>query len=389
MKLLFTFLSLSFFSVPIFAQPDSGIPVTIDTSKVQPLLNYNTKLTAVADFIGGKSTTTFQAKQSAAYYAEHQKFVKNTWQMVTDSTIVPVTKWAKEKKIIEVADTLTVFYPFSGPDFLFADIFFPNATNYIMMGLERIGTVPPFESMSEESLKAYVSGIQTSLKYLNMSGYFVTQHMGKDFSKKHLNGNLHMMLYFMARTNHKIMKVEHVALDKKGNASIYTPSKGTPPSPIKGVKVTFCDSTCTVQKTAWYFSFDAADRNMTNNPHFVNFMKQQPPYNTYIKSASYILASTKFNIVRNLILDYSDKIVQDDTGVPYKYFTKDKFDLQMWGLYSRTIDALSWGYQKELQTVLEASEHNKPLPFKISYNGRRGEGMMMYGRKKKETGTNK
>ena len=35
-----------------------------------------------------------------------------------------------------------IFYPFSGPDYLTAHAFFPNADKYVMLGLEPVGKLP-------------------------------------------------------------------------------------------------------------------------------------------------------------------------------------------------------------------------------------------------------
>ena len=35
-----------------------------------------------------------------------------------------------------------MFYMFGGPDFLYADAFFPNATTYVLSGLEPVGQIP-------------------------------------------------------------------------------------------------------------------------------------------------------------------------------------------------------------------------------------------------------
>ena len=44
-----------------------------------------------------------------------------------------------------------LFYMFSGPDFLYANAFFPNASTYVMSGLEPIGSVPDLTKLSRDS----------------------------------------------------------------------------------------------------------------------------------------------------------------------------------------------------------------------------------------------
>ncbi len=41
----------------------------------------------------------------------------------------------------------TMFYMFSGPDFLYANAFYPNAKTYVLSGLEPVGTVPDLTTL--------------------------------------------------------------------------------------------------------------------------------------------------------------------------------------------------------------------------------------------------
>ena len=59
-----------------------------------------------------------------------------------------------------------LFYMFSGPDFLEANAFFPNATTYVMAGLEPTGPIPDLTKASRESLASGMRGIEVSLRSL-------------------------------------------------------------------------------------------------------------------------------------------------------------------------------------------------------------------------------
>lgn len=53
--------------------------------------------------------------------------------------------------------------------------------------------------------------------------------------------------------------------------------------------------------------------------------------NTYLKGASYLLHRNSFSLIRNIILDQSEQVIQDDSGVPFKWFLKED---TKWGLLS-------------------------------------------------------
>lgn len=342
---------------------------------------YDTILTETARFIGGIhcETESFKKKQSSLYYKDHFEFTNGTWKILDDSTLSPMVDWAKDKNIMESLDTGTCFYPFSGPDFLFAEKFFPQCKDYILLGLEKLGTSPEISKMNETQINDYLKSIRSSLRYLNKAGYFVTQHMGQDFSKTVLNGNIHILFYFLARTNHLVHQVDRGFIDNNGNFIV---NSMTTKKNSTGICISFSRNGEEKIKKLYYFSLDVADYKLNSQPGFEKFVKGFPALNTYIKSASYILANKNFSTVRKIISENSLKILQDDTGMPLKNIDQKIFDLQMWGTYSKTISDLSWGYQPDLREALKKSGNNHSLPFYISYNGNYGEGIMMYAKRK-------
>ena len=361
-KILFQFL-FTFSSVAVFAN------------------SYDTVSTDLARFIAGMECETkfFRDLQSEDYYKQHREFCNTSWKELEDSTLHPMVKWAHDRNIIEASDTGTCFYPFSGPDYLFAEQFFPHCRDYILLGLERTGTMPDAWGLSQDQIKSYLHSIRESQRYLLKAGYFVTSHMSSDFSKTILNGNIHLMNYFLVRTGHVIISTEHGGISSP-DGKFY--AKGKQKGLIPGFRINFSRDSADIEKSVYYFSVDVADYKLKNQSGFRIFIESFRQLNTYIKSASYIPAHANFATMRDIILKNSHKILQDDTGVPLKSIDTTRFDLQMWGTYSKTIKDLSWGYQSELKKALENSGNNKSLPFRISYNGNYGEGMMMYMRRK-------
>ncbi len=345
-------------------------------------LKFDAKLTATAQFIGGvavENDTTFAKLQQTDAYKAHQKFVSATWKKVETMHLAPVKKWASEENITSEADSVTLFYPFSGPDFLYANTFFPFCKNYILVALERRGSVPEFSKMTDKQVANYLKGIQGSLDYLNKAGYFVTSHMGRDFSKQILNGNIHMIMYFLARTKHKIIDINTVAMQTDGSVKIVDADDK---SSVKALQVNFTDSTLMHKKSIYYISIDASDESLATKPEFAAFVKSFPKKFSYMKAASYILMNPNFKTVRDAVLEQSTKILQDDTGVPYRYFTADStYAVKLYGTYSGVIADLKYAFQRDLEKAVK-KQAGTDLPFRISYNGWHNEGMLLFAKRK-------
>ncbi len=350
------------------------------SSKSQVVID--TFLTDYSRFIAAKPCMSkkFVDLQQAPFYANHISTTNKIWKHIQDSTLNKINDFNIGKNIIENTDTNTCFYPFGGPDFLYANVFYPNAENYILMGLEKLGTVPDLSKKTNTEIDLLLGHLNESMAYLNKSGYFVTSHMSRDFSKSMMNGTIHTILYFAANRNFSIKQLDYGFIDKTGKFIVNSNKKES--GYYRTFDLTVVD-TAGFTKHVYYISADIADFKIKTNPYFVSFVKSFGKTTCFIKSASYIPAHKSFSIVRNLILENSVKIIQDDTGIPYKILNeKTKWNLEFWGLYTSTIKDLSWGLQPDLKEAVKGHPNNKKLPFRISYNGNYGEGIILVAKKK-------
>src|SRR5205807_463329 len=72
----------------------------------------------------------------------------------------------------------TLFYMFSGPDFLYASAFFPNASTYVLSGLEPTGRIPDVLKLRGSALSAALGHLKVSLRQMLSHSYFITSEMG-------------------------------------------------------------------------------------------------------------------------------------------------------------------------------------------------------------------
>ena len=95
-------------------------------------------------------------------------------------------------------------------------------------------------------------------------------------------------------------------------------------------------------------------------------MERLGPGVTYLKAASYLLYEDYFSIIRNGILDNSGAVVEDDSGVPFKYFKPSLWDVVPFGNYTGPIGLFHEHYQPDLTEYYKKSSH-EPLPFGSGY----------------------
>ena len=272
----------------------------------------------------------------------------------------------------------TLFYPFSGPDFLYANLFFPTVKNYVLIALEPLGTLHNVTTEEREYSEHYLQQLQKALYFSTHDGFFRTKSMEKELNQIDLNGTIHLLLFYLKRCGYQITAVSPIELDSLGNVIPFNGSNLGAPT---AVRVEFCDSTKRDVKTLYYFSFDLSDENLQKHPRVLRFAERLGPQSTLLKAASYLLHRPEFTIMRQYVLKHSQLILQDDSGVPYKQFDRSEWTVDLFGNYSRTIDLFTHKYQADLKTAYEAQKPKHPLPFRIGYNLVNSEVNMMLARR--------
>jgi hypothetical protein len=98
-------------------------------------------------------------------------------------------EWAARDLAKSRSSGFTVFYPFSGPDFVNPYTLFPGAGTYILIALEPIGEIPDFQAMSRTDFDSFFADMRKSLHDSLRIDYFISSHMHTSMESKELNGS--------------------------------------------------------------------------------------------------------------------------------------------------------------------------------------------------------
>jgi hypothetical protein len=115
----------------------------------------------------------------------HAKTFGSAWEKLDKRQLAKIRLW--QAKAMPAAQP-TLFYMSSGPDFLYADAFFPKAQTYLLSGLEPIGAVPDLSEMSGGTLSRELRQLQTSLNSVMSYSFFVTEKMKKQLKAGKVTG---------------------------------------------------------------------------------------------------------------------------------------------------------------------------------------------------------
>ena len=325
----------------------------------------------VARFLAGlpgAGDSALDAYRARPEWARHTQELNVLWRRFNAQRRDPINSWAAAE-LGGLRSAHVLFYPFSGPDFLYANAFFPDARATVLCGLESAEPLPELTSLTEEQRVAALDGLATALtSSLNFS-FFITKDMRSDLGRTELRGTLPILLTFLARANERVQSVDLVSLDGSGRLV----SRGAGRDP--GFRI-YCAS----GRTVYYFTTNLANGPFTPNGRFATFVRTLGPMVTFTKSASYLMHTDDFSNVRNFILERSAAVLQDDSGIPLRHFASGQWTLELFGRYSGTIDLFKQYYQSELAEAHAGG--SSPLGFGIGYKHTEGQSAMLLARRR-------
>ena len=344
-----------------------AVPVAAQSEK------FNHRATATAQILAGIAPATgdpaLDRLAKLEVFAEHQKWIASQWAQVR-SRISAIDSWRQQQVKISGAPNKTLIYPFSGPDFLNAYALFPDHPLYIFFSLERPGTLPDLESVRPTQFGKLLHDVRSAFHDIFERNYFITDYMSKQLTTPWIRGTVPVMATMMALLNLRIVRIEPIDLFPELTSSYETLEAKRPRRLLRGVRIDFRSVNGDLLHHMYYFSLDASDRWLEFYPGFLDWVAQHRPASALLKSASYLLHDGQFEKTRAMILSNADYVIQDDTGIPYRFLQQDPWHVRLYGRYNRPIKGLRYGYQSDLESAYKSTPDVPDLPFPFGYHWR-------------------
>src|ERR1700730_6387217 len=310
-------------------------------------------------------------------WQRHARFFDAAFAQLEQRQLLKIRAWAE---VNLAAPRPTMFYMFSGPDFLYADAFYSKATTYVLSALEPPGSVPDLTRLPRGGVVTALYDVERSMGSILSFSFFITKKMKVDLRADELTGPLPILYVFLARSGKTIRDVSPVALDDKGAADFANENPGR--NATHGVRIVFAGSDGQ-QKTLYYFSTDLSNPGVRASG-FLKFCDTLAPGNSLIKSASYLLHSGNFTATRDFILANSSTIIQDDSGIPLPYYSEKIWRFFPFGRYAGPISEFPGRYQ---ESYAELFRQAQPIDFGIGYRWRTHESNLLLSVRLPDDGT--
>lgn len=368
----------------------------VDKTPSQVEISYpqDPKFNLFAQYIAGFKGDTlskYKALEATNGWISYRANLDLLWKKTNDK-LPTIRNWTKTEMADANTDGGTLFYPFSGADFLHADLFFPDYDNIAMIALEPIGNFPDLDKKkTDTTLDKYLGSLKKSMNAILGLSFFRTIAMADDFQTE-MDGTLHVLMHFMARTDHQVLFQEKVAIQPNGELtnditnitdSTYIGNRYYFKKSGENKVRTLTYFAVNIQNSAYHSRGGLVAKGLDTRSDLVAYFKGLNIKATYLKSASYLMHRPSFSVIRNLILTESEYVLQDDSGIPVKYFDTNKWDLTFYGNFVKPISLFYERQQEDLKEIYAAKTPNiKPLPFGIGYQYLNGTSNLMKAKKK-------
>jgi hypothetical protein len=344
-----------------------------DTVAQKPDIQYDRYWNDLARYLGGLEPLAGSVLDSIDYRPEairHREFINKEWRVKDSLLIRPLSAWSRTELAAEYQSNRTVYYPFSGPDFVTVVTLFPKANRYVMFGLEIEGNIPRILALPKDRLSFNLTNLQNSVIDNIRDSFFYTLDMSSDLLRSDLKGTIPILLFMLARSDKEVLEVKRIKIDPMGSIEYLNEDDPTPQTPndnvATGVEILFRDSPRAEVQSIQYFCFNAEDKHFQQQKQIHTFFQSLKPTTTYLKSASYLMHNFNFSIIRNIVIDVSDFLLQDDTGIGYRFLDPKVWDFSYYGNYTRPIPLFANYYQSDLSEAFKAGQP-KPLTFNMGY----------------------
>jgi hypothetical protein len=302
-----------------------------------------------------------------AAWQRHARFFDSAFAQLEQHQLSRIRAWSD---VHLAAPRPTMFYMFSGPDFIYANAFYSKATTYVLAALEPTGAIPDVMRLPRGGIGPALYYVEHSLGSILSFSFFITKQMKVDLREGQISGTLPILYVFLARSGKTIRSVSLVWLDDKG--AVHGGNENPAPNATRGARITFAGDDG-VERTLYYFSTDLSNPGVKASG-FLKFCEPLAPGNSLIKSASYLLHAGNFTVVRDWLLAKSSTIIQDDSGIPLANYDPKKWRFFPFGRYAGPIDEFPGRYQERYAELFQRSQ---PMDFGIGYRWRTYESNLL------------
>jgi hypothetical protein len=294
-----------------------------------------------------------------------------------------------------------VVYPFGGGDLTSALATFPDATEITTISLEPAGDVRPADRLAPERLAHELAVHRDHLERLFAKAHSRTDNLEKE-SHTDLPGEILFALAALVVHGAEPVSLRYFRLQPDGSVAYVTQAdidaQAHHPAALRAlfddVELQFryaradgADAGAPVQVLR-HVAFDLDDAHLKGSP-LLSYLDREASKGSkgkvaaMTKAASHLLWNDHFSVMRGWLLEHTDWMISDSTGIPPRFADPAGFDQDTYGqfhgpaLFGLYDDRDARDFKK-----LFASEPARDLPFRYGYPDKDGHAHMVVTRRR-------
>jgi hypothetical protein len=228
-----------------------------------------------------------------------------------------------------------------------------------------------------EEVAVGLENLRRSAEVILSFGHFITKDMKAELDRTAFRGVLPLIYMFIALTGGEIVSTRYIAIVGGGAVQEVGSESIQPKGQLPGVRVDFRGRGRSDVQTLIYVQANVADDYLKSHGSLLQWAASHGAGNVYLKAASYLLHEPYFSRIRSFLLNSAISVLQDDSGIPFRFFRDGRWQLWFFGTYSGTLDIFAKYYQSDLQAAYSTPGVAAPLPFGTGYKWRLGESNLM------------
>jgi hypothetical protein len=290
-------------------------------------------------------------------WASFVREVTANWARYSQTIGDPMAQWALEEV---PAATETVFYPFSGPDFVTVNHLFPNARRYVMMAMQSAERPLDLANLPPDLLEQSLGVLTSAWQHFGVHGFYVTEYLEKYLYSTRANiGASTFIVSFLSLQGFEIERVVPIEVDANGMIQELSPS--TPRWRSVRIQANRNGKTIIVD----YLKVDLSNVGLQAAPENLELVRSLAAGPVMFKAASHLPQNASFSVIANEVLTRSPVILQDETGLRYTNLIQ-AHQVALFGKFVVAHHAFQ-SYHGDLAQAFAKREDIKPLKFRFGY----------------------
>ncbi len=286
---------------------------------------------------------------------------KRAWDSYEKTIGVPLRKWAAEE--IAPAKGGTVFYPFSGPDFVTVAQMFPEADRYVLAAIQPAGPVVDFGTVSASAAAGFRAKFQAEWAKFGALGFFRTIDLNENTASTVARlTSTPVMMAFAAALGFQVESVRPLRINAE--TAEFEPFDADANTKWSSVRLGLQKEGRSV--TLDYICVDLSDQYLKPPAPELVWIQKMAKNPVLLKAASHLLPKPYFSACRSAIVEGAPLLIQDETGLEYPDLRR-MGEVKLYGRFAGVLKLFNQDSQRELAAAYTAAGQTSPLPFAYSY----------------------